>query len=731
MPSSSDVGINCCSWLPRDLLLLRLLPILNHSITQVLFTMRPTLLFRLAVLSYFSVCGVASTPVLGQMNKVEADEAEPTVGFDQVQPILRKRCQNCHNPEELRGDFSVADMTAIKAGSSSGPVIVPFKPKESLLYTTTAHLDEPTMPPNSRKIPAREIAVIRKWIEGGLVMKSGDVAKSPEVATAPEVEPEMEVGDETAASNFQPVTSSLRPTAITAIAAHPKESMVALAGDQQVVIFDPAEATLSRAIRIAEEQITEIRYTADGASLLVACGTPGLSGSVYTFDSQSGEQLSKVADENDSILALGVSPDLETLAIGGPTKLLKIIDADGEVRHTLRKHTDWVLAAAFSPDGLLCASADRFGGLFVWETQSGELFHALRGHQGPVHSLAWDADGETLLSGGEDGVVRVWNMHHGELTAQWDAGVGAILGLDRASGMTLVAGRNGKAMAYRVPEEAAGEFEIEEQIDCVQICESANRAVASDASGRIYVLSLPELEALATIELPIRQDGIPQLLAKLEKENGEFESRQMAARAEQMAMAAEQERIVANAETQQSENQVDVLPVGGDSVAGVVALLQSEVTNAKSELEQQLQIRDSMQNQLRQLETQLATQESLIGASQQRISRVTKVLQAITDSPSLQAAYLKSLETQHAEQVAILEAAEALQTRAKSAADKPLLPTEVNWRPALSKLNELSAVLQSQARRTEKAIEALKGPTKIASIDSRDSSTREMEDSSQ
>ena len=114
----------------------------------------------------------------------------------------------------------------------------------------------------------------------------------------------------------------------------------------------------------------------------------------------------------------------------------------GEVKFSLDKHTDWVLTAAFSPDGLLCASGDRFGGLFVWETATGKLFQACRGHQGPVHAVVWDKDGETLLSGGEDGIIRVWNMHHGELTAQWDAQVGPILDLDRAAGVTIAAGRD-------------------------------------------------------------------------------------------------------------------------------------------------------------------------------------------------------------------------------------------------------------------------------------------------
>ena len=35
----------------------------------------------------------------------------------------------------------------------------------------------------------------------------------------------------------------------------------------------------------------------------------------------------------------------------------------GEVQHKIKKHTDWVTAVAFSPDGEMLATADRNGGI--------------------------------------------------------------------------------------------------------------------------------------------------------------------------------------------------------------------------------------------------------------------------------------------------------------------------------------------------------------------------------
>ena len=45
----------------------------------------------------------------------------------------------------------------------------------------------------------------------------------------------------------------------------------------------------------------------------------------------------------------------------------------------MRKHTEWITAVEFSPDGVLLATGDRNNGLIVWEAQTGREFHDLRG----------------------------------------------------------------------------------------------------------------------------------------------------------------------------------------------------------------------------------------------------------------------------------------------------------------------------------------------------------------
>ena len=72
------------------------------------------------------------------------------------------------------------------------------------------------------------------------------------------------------------------------------------------------------------------------------------------------------------------------MALGGPSKVVRIYSTkDGKLLHEIRKHTDWVTSLEYSPDGVLLATGDRNGGLFVWEAFTGrEYFTPPRPHGG-------------------------------------------------------------------------------------------------------------------------------------------------------------------------------------------------------------------------------------------------------------------------------------------------------------------------------------------------------------
>jgi hypothetical protein len=95
--------------------------------------------------------------------------------------------------------------------------------------------------------------------------------------------------------------------------------------------------------------------------------------------------------------------------------------ADGTVAHEIRKHTDWVTALEFSPDGKRLVTGDRAGNLFYWETRGAREAGTLKGHSAAITSVAWRPDGKVVASVSADGTARLWDVKTGEAVKNWPA----------------------------------------------------------------------------------------------------------------------------------------------------------------------------------------------------------------------------------------------------------------------------------------------------------------------
>ena len=122
---------------------------------------------------------------------------------------------------------------------------------------------------------------------------------------------------------------------------------------------------------------------------------------------------------SDRVTAVAISPDSQTLAIGGgepsrggELKLFRL--SDGQlIRDLPEAHSDTVYSIAFSPNGKFIATgaADRF--MKVFEIATGSLVRNFEGHTHHVLSVSWQADARVLATAGADKVVKLWNMKDG------------------------------------------------------------------------------------------------------------------------------------------------------------------------------------------------------------------------------------------------------------------------------------------------------------------------------
>ncbi|MDA0348578.1 MAG: PSD1 and planctomycete cytochrome C domain-containing protein [Verrucomicrobia bacterium] len=101
------------------------------------------------------------------------------VSFEQdIAPILEAKCLGCHNPNQLKGDFSMATLEEIQAASEE--YVVPGNAADSMLYWITLPLDEgeaPEMPEEGDALTEEETKKLAAWIDAGAEWPEGLVLK--------------------------------------------------------------------------------------------------------------------------------------------------------------------------------------------------------------------------------------------------------------------------------------------------------------------------------------------------------------------------------------------------------------------------------------------------------------------------------------------------------------------------------------------------------------------------
>ena len=98
--------------------------------------------------------------------------AQEQVDFTKdVAPILEERCWYCHGEDEQESGLRLDLRPWMLRGGDSGlPAVVAGKPDESYLLDVINHVDpERKMPPDEDKLPAKEIALLTRWINEGAV----------------------------------------------------------------------------------------------------------------------------------------------------------------------------------------------------------------------------------------------------------------------------------------------------------------------------------------------------------------------------------------------------------------------------------------------------------------------------------------------------------------------------------------------------------------------------------
>jgi hypothetical protein len=88
--------------------------------------------------------------------------------WQDIEPIFRERCQNCHGPEKQMAGLRLDNRTDALKGGDSGPVIRPGNSAKSKLIQAVSGLGEGVlMPFAAERLSAEQVGVLRAWIDQG------------------------------------------------------------------------------------------------------------------------------------------------------------------------------------------------------------------------------------------------------------------------------------------------------------------------------------------------------------------------------------------------------------------------------------------------------------------------------------------------------------------------------------------------------------------------------------
>jgi mono/diheme cytochrome c family protein len=423
-----------------------------------------------------------------------ADPASKTTYADHVRAVLREHCFSCHNQNRARNDLALDSYERLVKGGASGEAIKPGDPDESLLYRLITHQDEPKMPPAMEKMPAAKLELIRQWIAGGALKDSGSKAAQakPKLdlamasgAARPVGAPIMPAG-----VTRQTLPKTARPGAVSALAISPWAPLLAVAGQKQIVLYQLDKAELLGVLPFPEGIAHVLKFSRSGALLLAGGGHDARQGRVVVFDVKTGKRLFELGDELDAVRGADIQPSHTRVALGGPDRILRVFaTADGSTQNEIKKHTDWILAVEYSPDGVLLASADRAGGLVVWEAETMQEYQNLEGHQGPVTDVSWRPDSNMLASASGDGTIRLWEMNDGRQIRSIAAHPGGVLSVQFAhDGRLVSAGRDNRVKLWSPDGKLLRTFGPMADVALrAAISDDGARIVGGDWSGQIQI----------------------------------------------------------------------------------------------------------------------------------------------------------------------------------------------------------------------------------------------------
>ena len=113
--------------------------------------------------------------------EVAADSSPGTAGgvdyYEVIQPLLEKKCYDCHKGSKIKGGLRLDTLKAARlGGENDGPALTPGDlEKSALIWRIQSDAGDDIMPPKGDPLGKDEIALLKKWVKEGAPWPQFDV----------------------------------------------------------------------------------------------------------------------------------------------------------------------------------------------------------------------------------------------------------------------------------------------------------------------------------------------------------------------------------------------------------------------------------------------------------------------------------------------------------------------------------------------------------------------------
>lgn len=238
------------------------------------------------------------------------------------------------------------------------------------------------------------------------------------------------------------------------------QSLLSAGWDGQLRLWDSTTGDMQFALAVSPKPLSACSFTPDGRFWVAG----SMEGFLTIVDPATQQTILQVMAHTRPISGIAYAPEIGQLATASWDRSLTLrkIGKERDCR-TLWGHQDIVSGCRFTPDCKSLVSWSHDGSLRVWDVSSGlGLFH-LTGHEDRILSASLSADGRWIASGGRDGMLKLWDLE-----------------------------ANGG--------ESIGVLQDNEIRACFFLLD-AESLLTVDSTGRIFLLSIPDLELQAELNL--------------------------------------------------------------------------------------------------------------------------------------------------------------------------------------------------------------------------------------